>query len=175
MKSETEKQLLETYGQHKKVGNKIIIRRPNGTLRVITHLQKEDEKTNQSFKTECDINQIIKKYKTTGQITHLNSKTGRYMDVTNAPDLKEALQTAIHAADAFNSLPATLRKRFSNDPQEFLQFLDDPKNADEAVQLGLLRKTEQQNDKLNDEKLTQNAKAPKTKTPPPPPPDDQAD
>ena len=38
---------------------------------------------------------------------------------------------------AFDALPAELRERFENDPGKFVEFCLDPKNKDEAVELGL--------------------------------------
>ena len=38
----------------------------------------------------------------------------------------------------FDSLPSSLRERFSNDPSRLLAFVDDESNFDEAVKLGLL-------------------------------------
>jgi hypothetical protein len=36
------------------------------------------------------------------------------------------------------SLPADLRVRFNHDPVELLNFLDNPQNKTEAIQLGLV-------------------------------------
>jgi hypothetical protein len=36
------------------------------------------------------------------------------------------------------ALPADLRARFSNNPEELINFLDNPENKDEAIRLGLL-------------------------------------
>ena len=44
----------------------------------------------------------------------------------------------VAAQEAFNGLPAAVRKRFGNDPGQMLDFLDDPQNASEAVKLGLV-------------------------------------
>ena len=37
----------------------------------------------------------------------------------------------------FEELPATIRKKFENDPAKFLDFVNDERNADEMVELGL--------------------------------------
>ena len=39
--------------------------------------------------------------------------------------------------EAFNSLPSDIRKKFDNDPAEFLEFVSDEKNNDEMIQMGL--------------------------------------
>ena len=43
----------------------------------------------------------------------------------------------IAAQEAFNSLPSDIRKKFDNDPAEFLEFVSDEKNNDEMIQMGL--------------------------------------
>ncbi len=37
----------------------------------------------------------------------------------------------------FNDLPSNIRNEFSNNPQAFLEFVQDPKNAGRAKELGL--------------------------------------
>ncbi len=91
----------------------------------------------QSFKAECDINTILKKYDKNGIITHLNKYNGQYGDVTEAVDYQTALNTVMAAEEAFMSLPAEIRTRFKNDPHEFLQFANEPTNGEEMVKMGL--------------------------------------
>lgn len=94
--------------------------------------------TQQQFKDECDINNIMKKYASTGQFTHLTSKQGAYSDFSMITDYQEMLETVRYAQDAFASLPADVRTRFANDPGNLLGFIQDPSNYDEGVKLGLL-------------------------------------
>lgn len=114
---------------------KIIIRN-DGTKRVLT-VNEEPSKTDQSWAKDCDVNEIISRFKKTGQITHLARKTGVYADVTGITDLMTSLLTVEKANTAFMSLPAAARKRFNNDPQSMIEFLQDPANNEEAVKLGL--------------------------------------
>lgn len=115
---------------------KVIEIRKNGTKRVYT-VNNEPSKTDQSQAKECDVNHIMKKYMKTGQITHLAKVRGTYADVSAIPDLNEALSIVKQADESFSSLPAQVRKRFGNDPSQLLEFLKDPKNDEEAIQLGL--------------------------------------
>lgn len=96
--------------------------------------------TKQSFVAECDINNILKQFKTSGMLSHVNAQAaqGRYMDLPTEVDFQESLNTVIQAEDAFASLPSKLRSRFGNDPSEFLAFCTDPANKDEMRTLGLL-------------------------------------
>ncbi len=91
----------------------------------------------QSFKDECDINTIMARFEKTGLLDHTSKYRGRYEDVSTAVELHEALETCKNADDAFSTLPASIRKRFKNDPEEFLGWVLDPENATEVAEAGL--------------------------------------
>lgn len=95
--------------------------------------------TKQEFANECDINNILADYKMTGQIRHINEKAaqGMYADLPVAQDFQEALNLVMDAERSFASLPSHVRSRFGNNPEQFLAFLQDPANQDEAIKLGL--------------------------------------
>lgn len=115
---------------------KIITTRPNGSKRVQT-VNDEPSKTDQQFKDDCDVNFIIDKFTRTGQLTHVNKLQGQYADVSEMPDLPLAMETVTKAQQTFDDLPAELRRRFGNSPVEMFRFLQDPKNDEEAIRLGL--------------------------------------
>lgn len=94
--------------------------------------------TKQSFKKECDINSIMNKYRKTGLVDHVTRFQGDYSDLTDVPTYHDAMNKVIEANEAFSTLPSELRKHFSNDPAEFLQFVADPSNRDAMAELGLL-------------------------------------
>lgn len=115
---------------------KKIIRLENGNVKVQT-INNEPTKTQQQFKDQCDINLIMKKYRETGQISHLRNSQGQYLDVSELPSYQEALNTLITANNSFASLSSEVRKRFGNDPKNMIEFLSDPSNDPEAIKLGL--------------------------------------
>lgn len=117
----------------------IITLRPNGSKRIQT-VNTEPSKTQQQFAKECDVNEIIRKYIKTGQISHLAKNQGVYADVSEIPDLHSAMMQVSQAQQAFDSLPAELRKRFGNSPVAMVEFLSNPMNDDEAIELGLKTK-----------------------------------
>lgn len=92
----------------------------------------------QSFAAECDINNILKKFEKTGMVEHVKQHHGHYGDFIDAPDYLTAMTAIVEAQEAFDSLPANVRKRFANDPAQFLEFVHDPDNRDEMQKLGLL-------------------------------------
>lgn len=91
----------------------------------------------QSFKKECDINHLMAKYQKTGLIDHVSRFQGDYSDLTSVPDYHTAMNKVITAQDAFDTLPSSIRKKFSNNPQEFLEFVSNPDNLAEMHELGL--------------------------------------
>jgi len=113
------------------------IRKPYGPTIPVRLVNDEESMTHQSFKEECDINTIMAKYKRTGLITHVNEHQGQYGQFVDVQDYQTSMNQIIDAQNAFMELPAALRKRFNNDAGDFLAFVQDPKNADEMVDLGL--------------------------------------
>jgi len=96
--------------------------------------------TKQEFKAECDINNIIKQFSATGMMRHVSAKAamGMYTDLPYSIDFQESLALVQDARDRFMTLPAKVRDRFHQDPAEFLDFMSDPDNKQEALDLGLL-------------------------------------
>lgn len=92
--------------------------------------------TKQEFAADCDINNIVKNFMKTGQLP-LSQRMPNYGDFTSALDFQSSLHVVIRAQEQFASLPADVRKRFANDPAEFLAFINDPENSQEAIKLGL--------------------------------------
>lgn len=106
-------------------------------------LEEIPSMTKQEFVAECDINNIIKQYSATGQLKHISSKAaqGAYLDLPDDLDFQSSLETVRVAQEAFATLPSSTRSRFENDPAQFLAFLSDPANQDEAIKLGFATDT----------------------------------
>lgn len=96
--------------------------------------------TEQSHKEECDVNNIIQKYDRTGIITHVSKIEARYGDCTGA-DFRAAQDLYLNAQKMFDDLPAHIKKRFNQNAGELLEFMDDEKNRDEAIELGLIHES----------------------------------
>lgn len=122
-------------------------RRVQATGELVNHKTGEvytpPSMTKQSFLKECDINNILKEYRVTGQIRHMsaNAAAGAYQDLPEPMDFQESIHTMQAADAAFSSLPSAVRKRFGNDPGEFLAFMADPANQDELIKMGLAKDT----------------------------------
>lgn len=104
---------------------------------------KPPSRTKQSFVAECDINNILKQYRASGMLRHISAKAekGVYTDLPDNIDFQESMNTVLQAEAAFASLPSSTRSRFHNDPAEFLEFMANPANQDEAIKMGLAKDT----------------------------------
>lgn len=106
-------------------------RNPDGSVQYLTE---------QQWKDTCDVNKIIKKHDKTGLITHVSKFKADYGDLSgvNFTDMQNKLA---HIKSKFEELPADIRKRFQNDPQQLGNFLADAKNKQSAVDMGLVQAT----------------------------------
>lgn len=95
-------------------------------------------RTKQSAEAETNINNIIARFKKTGQLTHISSALGAYRDLSGLPDMHAAMNIVANAQSMFEELPAAIRKRMGHDMGNFLPFIDDPKNLEECIDMGLL-------------------------------------
>ena len=95
-------------------------------------------RTKQSFRDECDINNILRKFNVTGQLP-VGSVQPQYGDFSGVTDYQSALNAVMAAQDSFLALPAKVRSRFANDPALFVEFASDEANKDEMRALGLIR------------------------------------
>lgn len=124
-----------------------LVDRPDSRI----HFDDDPGLTHQSFKAECDIRNIMSQYKRTGLISHMTSSQAQYGDFSEVPDYQSALNIVIQAQNVFDSLPALLRKRFGNDPAQYLAFVEDVNNRDEMIKLGMIDKVAEQPNSIKTE------------------------
>ena len=94
--------------------------------------------TQQHFKDECDINNILKAYR--GKVP-ASEEPAFFMDCT-VNDLQSAYEIAEDIGSRFDSLDSEVRAKFNNNPLELLEFVHNADNQTAAVELGLLPKLE---------------------------------
>lgn len=114
------------------------IRKPYDPREAVRFAVSGKSMTQQSFKDQCDINNIMKRFEATGLADHVKQHGGTYDDYTGLPlDYHAAMNSVVEAQQMFETLPAKVRKRFGNDPGDFLNFVD---TADDAAmrEIGLL-------------------------------------
>lgn len=144
----------------------LVTRRTNGSKRVqIFNL--DPSRTDESQGDSTDINNIMARYKRDGYLPQF-SGGGVYADVSDIPkSLTEAYSMIKQSEETFSKLPSHIRERFRNNPQDMINFLNDPKNLAEAEKMGLVTRIQNKNDDSNDDinpNPTPNPK--KTKAPP---------
>lgn len=100
---------------------------------------EEEGKTQQQFADDADINTIVRRFGLTGELPDVVS-VPRSGDFTDVVDYQTALNAVRKAEEGFMELPGDVRYRFRNDPQMLLEFMEDGRNYEEALRLGLVNK-----------------------------------
>ncbi len=113
-----------------------IIKNKDGTIKVLMICTGES-RTKQSMRDECDINNIMKKYKKHGKLPELIKKNPQYGDFSNVNDYQESCNIVIKAKEQFDNLSSEVRNRFANDPSKFLEFVNKEENKEEMYKMGL--------------------------------------
>lgn len=90
----------------------------------------------QADAAEVNINNIIKRIEKGGAMPEVNGQPF-YGDVSEFNGLADSIEKIQTANKLFMSYPADLRSRFDNDPVKMVEFLENPNNLKEAVELGL--------------------------------------
>ena len=95
------------------------------------------------FAQESDINFLLSRYKNTGSLYTADQlmkakRRPQFGDFTGISDYQDSLDKMREALQLFGDLPLALRQRFSDDPVQLLEFLQDRNNFDDAVKLGLV-------------------------------------
>jgi len=114
----------------------VLIRSKHSPRERVHPLLDGESRTKQAMKDECDVNKIMEKFQRTGAVSHFSKHAPQY-GMANSMQLAEALNIVTEARSMFAELPSSLRTRFNGDPGEFLDFVQDPANAAEMVDLGL--------------------------------------
>lgn len=96
-----------------------------------------EDLTVQSYKDDSDINVLMRRFGVTGQLP-VSAVQPFYGDFSDAVDYQTALDMIKEANASFDALPMEVRKRFGQDPARLMEFLQDPDNRDEAIELGLI-------------------------------------
>lgn len=106
------------------------------TVHAPVGTRPEDNLTQQSFKEETDINYITSRYLPKGMLPQMTGEA-KFGDFSSIDFLQ--MQNSIADIDSqFQTLPAKLRRRFSESPYQLIRWLENQDNHEEAVKLGLL-------------------------------------
>lgn len=97
-----------------------------------------DSLTQQHFKEECEVINIIKKHDRNGIIEHVQRGKARYGDFSEVKDYRQALDLVKNAQEEFMQIPSDIRKKFENDPGKFYEFVSNPENKSELIEMGFI-------------------------------------
>ncbi len=122
--------------------------KPYGKKRKVVRIFHDEDGnhdglTEQHHKDSTDINTIIRNYDKTGIISHVAAAKAQYGDFTKVNEYQEALNVVLSADQAFSEVPAKIRAKFGNDAGRFFEFVTNPDNQDELVELGLAERKEE--------------------------------
>lgn len=116
-----------------------------GDDEILATFNTEDSLTNQSDASEADINILVKKFGITGQLPQITGLQPLYGDFTSGDDYRAMLDRVNAAREAFEQIPAHIRKEFDNDPAKFVDFASDEKNIEKLREWKLATPKEAQN------------------------------
>lgn len=99
----------------------------------------EESRTKQSELEDSDINNIMARYATTGQLPSMRDPSkALYGDFSEVEDYQTSLAKVMAAEEKFNSLPSELRRKFDYNPQAMIDFIHDPNNREECIKYGFI-------------------------------------
>ncbi|AXL14446.1 internal scaffolding protein [Microviridae sp.] len=91
--------------------------------------------TRQSEHDRSEINRIVSR-----GIILPDPNQMTFGDFSGGEDFREIQNRIIAVQQSFSELPSGTREMFGNDPAEMLDFIADPENAEEASNLGLIKR-----------------------------------
>lgn len=97
---------------------------------------KDKSMTQQSYKHQASIQNIVNKYLKTGLVTgHQTPPLPE--EFVNITDFHTAMNMVKRGEESFNSLPAHLRSEYGNDVGRFMAALSDPTQKQKLTDLGV--------------------------------------
>lgn len=117
--------------------------------------------TDPSLAPELDINNIVARYKKTGQLPQelLNTEQLQYVDVSGAIDYNDAMIKTKRAEQHFLTLPSEIRQLLKNNPQNLEEYV--------KHQEKLALEQQNANEKQNQKQKTNAKNPPDSKNPDP--------
>jgi len=103
--------------------------------------KKSQSRTQQQYKKEANINNIMARYNKTGILGDPLDvkKPGYFGDFSDVADFMNISNRIALAQNNFQNLPSDIRAKFGNDVSKLLDYVADPANAEQARKMGLLQ------------------------------------
>lgn len=106
--------------------------------KAVIDCSKDKILVEQSHKSEVDINNIVKRHGIDLiQKTNMLLAPSMQFDDVTGNDFQEASIIIAKAQQSFNEMPSALRQKFHNNPAEMLDFVQNPDNLPEMIELGM--------------------------------------
>lgn len=123
-----------------------VTKRPNGTIRIQQDFEFCPTQTEQHTSHLSDVNYLMEKYRPDELAAYIAARNSHRQEIlghdfSREPDLQGAMNATVQFKKFFNNLPEEIRNNFRNHV-EFLKFIDNDKNAETLVKLGLLKPKE---------------------------------
>ena len=93
--------------------------------------------TEQSHKDSCDINKIFHASNHSPELL-IPESPPTFGDFSNVADFTEMQNRVADAISGFENLPSETRAFFENKPANLVEFMNDPENAQDAINMGLI-------------------------------------
>lgn len=114
-----------------------VYRHDKGRSNRFATINLQPSLTQQSDAAESDINVIVRRYVKTGQLPQVNQEPIYGDFSTEGFTYREMVEKINAANSAFEQIPADVRGRFGNDPQRWIEFVNNPDNLPELRKMGL--------------------------------------
>lgn len=98
-----------------------------------------DSPTVQSARNEADINVLVRRFGVTGLIAQVE-RPPPLTEFADVFDFQSSMNLIRRAQESFAGMSAITRKRFNNDPADFVNFCDERDDKGELVNLEEMRK-----------------------------------
>ena len=123
----------------KPVENVIQFNNAYSPSRKVQMIPKGESLTEQHHAESLDVHNVIKKYDRTGILSNVQKGKAMYGDFTKVNEYQDALDLVNNSKSLFNELPSDIREKFSNNAGEFFEWITNPANNSEAIELGLVK------------------------------------
>ena len=108
-----------------------------GPVDRVAHRGGGEHQVQQHERDRVDVNKIMARAAQTGFLEQAGQRPPIYADFAGLPDFYDAMNMVTRARTRFLELPSAIRSRFNNDPGQLLDFIGNPENQAEMVELGL--------------------------------------
>lgn len=106
--------------------------------KVQVDFSSSPSRTKSEFKEEADVNNIVAQCIKKAIALPSGDRQPMFEDFSEIGTYQDAVHSVAKANEEFSHLPSEIRAKFDNNVQSLIDFLDDPENKAEAIELGLL-------------------------------------